>query len=93
MSIQFKEVTKSFGPKKVLQNVSFEVRKGEILFILGKSGVGKSVTLKHIVGVMHPEGGQILVDGQDVTRLSAENLTEIRRKCGMVFQHPALLDS
>jgi phospholipid/cholesterol/gamma-HCH transport system ATP-binding protein len=93
MSIRFENVTKSFGPKTVLRDVSFEVAKGEILFILGKSGMGKSVTLKHIVGVMKPDSGRVFVDGVDVTRLGAAALADVRRKCGMVFQHPALLDS
>lgn len=93
MSIRFENVTKSFGPKTILRNVSFEVATGEILFILGKSGMGKSVTLKHIVGVLKPDSGRVYVDGQDVTSLSEEQLADVRRRCGMVFQHPALLDS
>jgi phospholipid/cholesterol/gamma-HCH transport system ATP-binding protein len=93
MSIRFENLSKSFGPKTVLKDVSFEVAKGEILFILGKSGMGKSVTLKHIVGVLKPDEGRVYVDGQDVTRLDDNGLADVRRKCGMVFQHPALLDS
>ncbi|MGE0614131.1 MAG: ABC transporter ATP-binding protein [Bacteriovoracia bacterium] len=93
MSIRFEGVSKSFGPKHVLKDVSFEVAKGEILFILGKSGVGKSVTLKHIIGMLKPDRGSVWVDGENVTALDYAGLTEIRRKCGMVFQHPALLDS
>jgi phospholipid/cholesterol/gamma-HCH transport system ATP-binding protein len=97
MSIRFENVSKGFGPperrKTILTDVSFEVKTGEILFILGKSGMGKSVTLKHIIGVLKPDSGKIFVDEQDVNALSDEGLAEIRRKCGMVFQHPALLDS
>src|SRR5579884_745485 len=93
MSIRFERVTKSFGPKTILRDVSFEVKTGEILFILGKSGMGKSVTLKHIVGVLKPDSGRVFVDGTDVTQLDNLALADIRRKCGMVFQHPALLDS
>lgn len=93
MSIQFDTVTKAFGPRTILDDVSFQVSRGEILFILGKSGMGKSVTLKHIVGVLKPNSGRIFVDQQDVTRLKDDELAHIRRKCGMVFQHPALLDS
>ncbi len=93
MSIVFENITKSFGPKRVLNNVSFTVTQGEILFILGKSGMGKSVTLKHIVGILKPDSGKVFVDHQDVTSLTANALAQIRRKCGMVFQHPALLDS
>lgn len=91
--IRFENVTKSFGPKTILKNVSFEVSTGEILFILGKSGMGKSVTLKHIVGVMKPDSGKIYVDGKDVTSMSDLQLESVRSTCGMVFQHPALLDS
>src|ERR1700759_3063943 len=93
MSIRFESVSKNFGPKTILKDVSFEVKKGEILFILGKSGMGKSVTLKHIVGVLKPDSGRVYVDGQDVTVLTEDQLADVRRKCGMVFQHPALLDS
>jgi phospholipid/cholesterol/gamma-HCH transport system ATP-binding protein len=93
MSIRFESVSKSFGSKTILREVSFEVSNGEILFIIGKSGVGKSVTLKHIVGVLQPDAGKIYVDEQDVTLASPFDLSDIRRKCGMVFQHPALLDS
>lgn len=93
MSIRFENVSKAFGKKTVLQHVSFEVAAGEILFILGKSGMGKSVTLKHMVGVMKPDSGEVFVDGQRMNRLSDEELADVRRKCGMVFQHPALLDS
>lgn len=91
--IRFENVTKSFGPKTILKDVSFEVAKGEILFVLGKSGMGKSVTLKHIVGVMKPNSGRVFVDDADVTTLDENALADVRRKCGMVFQHPALLDS
>lgn len=93
MSIRFVNVSKSFGKKVILKNVSFEVPRGEILFILGKSGVGKSVTLKHIIGMIKPDTGQVFVDDLDVTPLSARELAAVRRKCGMVFQQPALLDS
>jgi phospholipid/cholesterol/gamma-HCH transport system ATP-binding protein len=93
MSIRFESVTKSFGPKTILRDVSFEVATGEILFVLGKSGMGKSVTLKHIVGILKPDRGRVWVDGIDVTRLGDDGLAAVRRKCGMVFQHPALLDS
>ncbi len=97
MSIRFEEVQKSFGPKKILDGVSFEVKKGEILFILGKSGMGKSVTLKHIIGVLEPDAGKIHVDQFEVsamfTKEGRDLLPKVRQRCGMVFQHPALLDS
>jgi phospholipid/cholesterol/gamma-HCH transport system ATP-binding protein len=93
MSIRFEHVSKAFGPKKILEDISFEIATGEIVFVLGKSGMGKSVTLKHIVGVLKPDQGSVFVDHQDVTRMNANELADIRRKCGMVFQQPALLDS
>ena len=93
MSIRFEKISKAFGPKQVLRDVSFEVSPGEILFILGKSGMGKSVTLKHIIGLLRPDSGAVFVDDECVKELDAAGLASIRRKCGMVFQHPALLDS
>lgn len=97
MSIRFESVSKAFGPKVILQDVSFEVPKGEVLFILGKSGMGKSVTLKHIIGVLAPDAGKIWVDDIEVSALHTpdrrDELVRVRQRCGMVFQHPALLDS
>jgi phospholipid/cholesterol/gamma-HCH transport system ATP-binding protein len=93
MSIRFDAVTKIFGKKTVLDRVSFTVETGEILFVLGKSGVGKSVTLKHVIGLLQPDSGSVLVDEQNVSRASREELQKIRKSCGMVFQHPALFDS
>lgn len=93
MAICFKSVAKSFGEKKVLDDVSFTVETGEILFILGKSGMGKSVTLKNIIGLMKPDRGEIYVNDKAVHSASELELADIRKKCGMVFQHPALLDS
>lgn len=93
MSIRFENISKTFGVKKILTDVSFDVATGEILFVIGKSGVGKSVTLKHIIGVLKPDSGRVYIDKVDVTKCNSEGLAEIRRKCGMIFQHPALLDS
>ena len=97
MSIRFENVSKAFGPKEILKDVSFEVNRGEILFILGKSGMGKSVTLKHIIGVLEPDQGRIFVEDFEVTALFTperrHELPKVRQLCGMVFQHPALLDS
>ena len=91
--IVFDQVRKSFAEREVLKDISFNVPAGQILFILGTSGTGKSVLLKNIVGLMQPSAGHIWVDGEEVSRLSEELLFPIRRKCGMVFQHPALFDS
>ena len=97
MSIRFEDVHKAFGPKTILDGVTFEVKRGQILFILGKSGMGKSVTLKHIIGVLEPDSGKIFVDQYEITSLFTEEnrhlLPKVRQLCGMVFQHPALLDS
>src|ERR1035437_6672917 len=97
MSIRFEKVSKKFGTKQILDEVSFEVNRGEILFILGKSGMGKSVTLKHIIGVFTPDAGKVFVDQYEVSAMNTperiDELTLVRQRCGMVFQHPALLDS
>lgn len=93
MLISFKNVTKAFGQKVVLENVSFEFRKGEIIFILGRSGMGKSVTLKQMIGLLKPDKGSIQVGPFSVEKLNERELNPVRSLCGMVFQHPALLDS
>jgi phospholipid/cholesterol/gamma-HCH transport system ATP-binding protein len=91
--ISFQNVRKSFGSREILKGISFNVPEGHILFILGTSGTGKSVLLKNIVGLLRPTSGKILIDGLDVAGLEEDQLFPIRRKCGMVFQHPALFDS
>ncbi len=91
--VVFKNVVKRFGERTVLNGISFEIPEGTILFILGTSGTGKSVLLKNIVGLLRPDEGEIWVDHQEVSRLSEEEFFPVRKKCGMVFQHPALFDS
>lgn len=91
--IHFRNVIKRFGERTILKGISFDLQEGEILFILGTSGTGKSVLLKNIVGLLRPDEGQIYVDKQEVTRLSEAEYASVRKKCGMVFQHPALFDS
>ena len=91
--IEFIDVKKSLGTNDVLKGITFKVNEGEILFILGTSGTGKSVTLKSIVGLLRPDAGKIWVDKQEVSRITEEDFFPIRKKCGMVFQHPALFDS
>lgn len=91
--IQFRNLIKRFGDRTVLKGLSLDVREGEILFILGTSGTGKSVLLKNLVGLLRPDEGEIWIDGQEVSRFSEEEYLPIRKKCGMVFQHPALFDS
>jgi phospholipid/cholesterol/gamma-HCH transport system ATP-binding protein len=90
---EFREVSKAFDGRTVLNRVSFTVKKGETCVIMGRSGVGKSVTLKHIMGFLKPDAGQIYVDGVDVTNFSEAQFEEIRRKVTMVFQSGALFDS
>ncbi|MCM2282791.1 MAG: ABC transporter ATP-binding protein [Bdellovibrionaceae bacterium] len=91
--IRFQRLVKRFGTRTILKGLSFEIQEGEILFVLGTSGTGKSVLLKNIVGLLRPDEGEIWIDGQEVSRLSEEQYFPIRKKCGMVFQHPALFDS
>lgn len=91
--IEFVDVHKSFGDRKVLDGVSFGVEKGETFAILGPSGVGKTVMLTHIVGLLKPDEGRILVDGQDITEMTEDKLAPIRKKVQLVFQSGALFDS
>src|SRR6185436_857810 len=91
--IEFIDVHKSFGDRKVLDGVSFKVEKGETFAILGPSGVGKTVTLTHAVGLLKPDSGQIIVDGEDITHMSERDLAAVRRKVQLVFQSGALFDS
>jgi phospholipid/cholesterol/gamma-HCH transport system ATP-binding protein len=91
--IEFKQVSKSFGPKTVLREVTLTVERGKIAFIIGTSGAGKSVLMKLLVGLLEADSGQILLDGLDVTGLSEEELYPIRKRCAMVFQHSTLFDS
>jgi phospholipid/cholesterol/gamma-HCH transport system ATP-binding protein len=91
--IAFKNLTKSFGGKPVLRGVDLEVKRGEVLFIIGTSGVGKSVTIKHLVGLLRPDEGQIWLDDTRVDALDERALYDVRKKCAMVFQHATLFDS
>ncbi len=91
--IEFRHVYKAFDGLPVLEDVSFEVRRGEMVGILGRSGVGKSVTLKHILGFLKPDAGQVFVAGREVSALSEEALMDVRRRVTMVFQSGALFDS
>src|SRR5713226_8204645 len=91
--IEFVHVYKSFNGQSVLEDVSFEVRRGEMVVVLGRSGVGKSVTLKHILGFIKPDAGEVIVDGRVVSSMSEPELAEVRRHVTMVFQSGALFDS
>jgi len=90
---EFRHVTKAFDDHVVLDDVSFHVDPGETCVILGRSGVGKSVTLKHILGFLHPDSGQVFVAGQNITGWTEQQLVPIRRRVAMVFQSGALFDS
>ncbi len=91
--IRFENIKKSFGDRTILKGISFEIREGEIVFILGMSGTGKSVSLKNIVGLLKPDSGKIYIDDEEISSYTEEQMFPIRKKCGMVFQHPALFDS
>jgi len=91
--ISFRHVSKSFGSKNVLDEVSFDIDDGEVFFIIGASGVGKSVLIKHLIGLLRPDSGDILLDGDEVSRLDERAMYAVRKKCAMVFQHSTLFDS
>ncbi len=93
MSILMKDVHRAFGSNKVLKGFSLDVEDGETVAIVGQSGTGKSVALKHVVGLLKPNRGEVWVDGQKVDTLRREDLYELRRKVGYVFQFAALFDS
>jgi phospholipid/cholesterol/gamma-HCH transport system ATP-binding protein len=93
MSIELKEIHKAFGSNKVLRGFSLDVTDGETLAVVGQSGSGKSVALKHVVGLLRPDKGQVWVDDQRLGQLSQEELYEVRRNVGYVFQFAALFDS
>ncbi len=91
--IEFKDIYKSFGPKHVLRGVSLTVNTGEVFFVIGASGAGKSVLVKHLVGLLRPDSGQIILDGEDITSLTEKEFYPIRKRCAMVFQNATLFDS
>jgi phospholipid/cholesterol/gamma-HCH transport system ATP-binding protein len=91
--IQVENLYKSFGGQQVLKGVNLEVAKGEIMIIIGQSGGGKSVLLRHLLGLLRADAGRILVDGADITALRGRALDDVRRRYGVVFQGGALFDS
>ena len=93
VKIEVVDLHKSFGGKHVLTGVNLEVRNGESMVVIGGSGVGKSVLIKCIIGLLRPDSGGIRVDGQEITSLNEKSLNEIRKKFGMLFQAGALFDS
>jgi phospholipid/cholesterol/gamma-HCH transport system ATP-binding protein len=91
--IEVIDLRKRFGNSEVLKGVNLTVRRGETVVVIGRSGCGKSVLLKHMIGLMKPDSGRILVDGVDVTALKGVDLYEFRKRFGMLFQSAALFDS
>ena len=91
--IEFRGVKKAFGGKSVLKGLDLTVERGEVMFVIGTSGVGKSVTIKHLIGLVRPDEGEIYLDGVRVDHLSEHDLYPVRKRCGMVFQNATLFDS
>src|SRR5512138_992955 len=91
--VEFRDVHKAYGEKQVLRGASLKVFRGEVLVILGGSGSGKSVTLRHMLGLEAPDSGRVFVEEEDITDLPEEELYRVRKKFGMLFQSGALFDS
>jgi phospholipid/cholesterol/gamma-HCH transport system ATP-binding protein len=91
--IRLVDVEKSFGAQKVLDRLNLEISDGKITVILGRSGEGKSVLLKHIIGLMRPDSGEIWIDDREITELKTRGLKDVRKRFGMLFQEAALFDS
>jgi phospholipid/cholesterol/gamma-HCH transport system ATP-binding protein len=91
--IEVRHLQKHFGEQPVLSGVSFRIENGESVAIIGRSGCGKSVLLKHLIGLLKPDGGEVLIDGENIVPMDERQLLRVRRKFGMVFQGSALFDS
>jgi phospholipid/cholesterol/gamma-HCH transport system ATP-binding protein len=91
--IEVKNLEKRFGTQKVLDGVSFGIEKGESVVIIGRSGGGKSVLLKHLIALLQPDAGQVLIEGENIVAMNERQLLRVRRKFGMLFQGAALFDS
>lgn len=91
--IRVKNLVKAFGGRRVLDDVSFSVRRGEILVVMGGSGCGKSTLLRHLIGVLKPDSGEVWIEGDEITRMNDNALSGVRRKFGMLFQSGGLLNS
>jgi phospholipid/cholesterol/gamma-HCH transport system ATP-binding protein len=92
-AVEFKHVAKSFADRKVLIDVSFTVAAGEALCIMGRSGIGKSVTLKLMIGLLKPDSGQVYIESEDIVPVPEKELSRVRRNIGFLFQSAALFDS
>ena len=93
IAVKLEHVSKSFGDRKVLDDITLEIAKAKAFVLLGRSGTGKSVTLKHIIGLVQPDKGQVIVDGHDITTLGRRELSDVRKHIGFLFQNAALFDS
>ncbi len=91
--VEFQDLHKAYGRKQVLRGASVKVYRGEVLVILGGSGTGKSVTLRHMLGLEYPDAGRVIIEEEDITELPEEELYRVRKKFGMLFQSGALFDS
>ena len=91
--IEVRTLNKSFGPQPILEDVSFRIEKGESVAIIGRSGGGKSVLLKHIIGLLQPDAGEVIIEGENIVAMNERQLLRVREKFGMVFQGAALFDS
>jgi phospholipid/cholesterol/gamma-HCH transport system ATP-binding protein len=92
-AVKLEHVSKSFGDHKVLDDITFEIEKAKAFVLLGRSGTGKSVTLRHIIGLVQPDEGHVFVDGKDITQLNRRALSNVRKHMGFLFQNAALFDS
>lgn len=93
MQIDIQDLHKSFGPLRIYSGLNLSIRQGEIFVIMGRSGQGKSVLLKHLTGLLRPDKGRILIDGEDIVPLRERDLNPVRRRFGMIFQHGGMLQS
>src|SRR5512134_3582828 len=91
--IEVRNLQKNFGAQRVLDGVNMRIEAGERVVIIGRSGGGKSVLLKHLIGLLQPDAGRVFIDGEDISSLNERKLLRIRHKFGMLFQSAALFDS
>ena len=92
-AVRFDHVSKAFGALTILDDISFEIPAGQAFCLLGRSGTGKSVTLRHIIGLVQPDSGRVFVEERDITRLGGRALADVRKHMGFLFQNAALFDS
>jgi phospholipid/cholesterol/gamma-HCH transport system ATP-binding protein len=92
-AVRFDHVSKAFGTRKVLDDISFEIPKGQAFCLLGRSGTGKSVALRHIIGLVKADSGRVFVEDRDITTLGGRHLADVRKHMGVLFQNAALFDS